>query len=65
MPASSILSDIKIADMTTAMFGPYCTQILADMGALVTKIEPPTGDMMRYGGKPAKTKGMGLSLIHI
>ena len=59
MPASSVLSDIKIADMTTAMFGPYCTQTLADMGADVIKIEPPSGDMMRYGGKPAKTKGMG------
>ena len=59
MPATTILSDIKITDMTTAMFGPYCTQTLADMGADVVKVEPPAGDMMRYGGKPAKTKGMG------
>lgn len=59
MPATTILSDIKIADMTTALFGPYCTQTLADMGADVIKLEPPSGDMMRYAGKPAKTKGMG------
>ena len=59
MPANTILSDIKIADMTSAMFGPYCTQTLADMGADVVKIEHPAGDMMRYSGKPANTKGMG------
>lgn len=59
MPASSVLSDIKIADMTSVLFGPYATQTLADMGADVIKIEPPSGDIMRYGGKPANTRGMG------
>lgn len=59
MPASSVLSDIKIADMTSTLFGPYCTQTLADMGAQVVKLEPSYGDVMRYGGKPAKSKTMG------
>ena len=59
MPATTILSDIKITEMTSAMFGPYCTQTLADMGADVVKVEPKYGDMMRYSGKPAKSKGMG------
>ena len=59
MPATKLLSDIKIADMTTVIFGPYCNQTLADMGADVVKVEPKTGDTFRVVGKPANTKGMG------
>ena len=47
------LEDIKIVDLTAAMAGPYCTQLLADFGANVLKIEPPnTGDMLRDFGPP-------------
>ena len=59
MPGTSLLSDIRIADMTTVIFGPYCTQSLADMGADVIKLEPPKGDDFRNVGKPAKNRGMG------
>lgn len=54
-----MLEGIRIADMSTVIFGPYCTQILADMGADVVKVEPVTGDNLRSIGKPAKTRGMG------
>jgi crotonobetainyl-CoA:carnitine CoA-transferase CaiB-like acyl-CoA transferase len=59
MPGSTILSDLKIVDMTTVIMGPYCTQTLADLGADVVKVEPARGDDFRYMGKPARTRGMG------
>ncbi len=59
MPAASLLTDIKIADMTSILFGPYCTQTLADMGAEVVKIEPKVGDIARNIGTSAKTPLMG------
>ncbi|RMB04761.1 CaiB/BaiF CoA transferase family protein [Eilatimonas milleporae] len=59
MPATTILSDITITDMTSFVFGPYCTQTLADMGANVIKVETEKGDIMRIAGKPANTRKMG------
>jgi len=59
MPGSSILTDLKITDMTSILFGPYCTQTLADMGADVVKIEPDGGDIVRRIGQSAKTEKMG------
>ncbi len=42
------LSKIKVLDLTQVMAGPFCCQVLADMGANVTKVEPPeTGDQAR------------------
>jgi len=42
-----ILSGLKVVDITQFISGSRCTQILADMGAEVIKVEPPGGDTLR------------------
>jgi len=41
------LAGVKVLDLTQFMSGPFATQILGDLGADVTKVEPPDGDLSR------------------
>jgi crotonobetainyl-CoA:carnitine CoA-transferase CaiB-like acyl-CoA transferase len=61
---SGPLHGVRIVDLTTVLMGPFATQLLADMGANVIKIEAPGGDIARDVG-PRRNQGMAASFLHI
>ena len=42
------LAHVRVLDFSKILAGPLCTQYLADLGADVVKVEPPTGDDTRH-----------------
>lgn len=66
MDGQPLLQGVKVVDLTSVVFGPYATQILADLGAEVIKVESPgSGDAFRWSGKAAVTPGMSPGFMAI
>ncbi len=58
------LAGVRVIDCTSVLMGPYATQIMADLGADVIKVESPDGDTTRYlpPGPDATRGGMFLTV---
>ena len=51
MPVADLpLAGVCVLELAQEVAGPFCGKLLAECGALVVKVEPPTGDMTRHRG---------------
>jgi crotonobetainyl-CoA:carnitine CoA-transferase CaiB-like acyl-CoA transferase len=64
-PQQAPLQGIRIVDLTQVVVGPLATQVLADFGAEVIKIEQPSGDLSRWIGGRSPVPGMSGKYLHL
>src|SRR2546426_4536048 len=58
------LAGIRVLDLSPVVLGPYASQVLAEYGADVIKIETPDGDSTRHTG-PSTEAGMGAIFLGV
>ena len=59
------LEGLRVLDLTSSVVGPYATQILADYGADVIKVEQQSGDIIRWISGRSPTPGMSGKFMHM
>ena len=63
--AGGPLEGVTVVDLTSVVVGPLCTQVLADHGAEIIKVEGPKGDLVRNLNGKSPTPGMGAKFLHL
>ena len=62
---ASALQGVRIVDLTQHLAGPFCTMLLADMGAEVIKVEPPWGDASRTSPQYPSIEGQNAYFMFV
>lgn len=60
--AGQMLAGLRVLEIGHFVAAPFCTRLLADLGADVIKIEPPTGDPVRTWGAMVAGKSLWWSM---